>query len=71
MMVGEVKVQRSDVLLYVGYSEKAQRTGKPSYLEPISQSMQKTVEGLLAECHGALYKGATEKNRTTVELHRG
>ena len=31
---------------FSGYSATAQRTGKPSYLEPTSQSMQKTVEGV-------------------------
>jgi hypothetical protein len=30
------------------YSETAQRTSKPSYLEPNSQSMQKPIGGLLA-----------------------
>jgi hypothetical protein len=78
---------------FSGYSETAQCTGKRSYLEPISQSllksiegvyalvlfatngmlkthvyldrirntMQKPVEGLLAQCYGALNKGAIVK----------
>ena len=37
-----------------------------AYLEPIRNSMQKPIEGLLAQYCGALNKGAIEKNRTTV-----
>jgi hypothetical protein len=37
-----------------------------AYLERIRNTMQKPVEGLLAQCLSALYKGAIEKNRTTV-----
>ena len=29
-----------------GHSDKAQHNGKPSYLEPISGSMQKPIEGV-------------------------
>ena len=40
--------QRSSLTLDTGYSETAQCIGKPSYLEPISGSLQKPVEGLLS-----------------------
>jgi hypothetical protein len=40
--------QRSSVGSDTGYSEKAQCTGKPAYLEPNSNSMQKPIGGLLA-----------------------
>ena len=39
--------QKSKALLNAGYSDKAQCTGNtPSYLEPNSQSLQKTIEGV-------------------------
>ena len=44
MMGGEI--QRSSLNHDMGYSEKAQRTGTKSYLEPISGSLQKPIEGL-------------------------
>ena len=44
MMGGEI--QRSSLTHDTGYSETAQCTGTPSYLEPNSQSMLKTIEGL-------------------------
>ena len=39
--------QKGSLNHVTGYSATAQCTGKPSYLEPNSQSMQKTIEGLL------------------------
>ena len=104
--------QRRSLTYDTGYSETAQFTGTPSYLEPNSGSlhvptegvyrvtekiedrsaigekhnqnnvkntarvylerirnrMQKPIEGLLAECHGALNKGAivcSELNSST------
>jgi hypothetical protein len=35
------EVERGCLREFSGYSETAQRIGKPSYLEPISQSLQK------------------------------
>ena len=37
--------QRSSVGFDTGYSEKAHCIGKPAYLEPNSNSMQKPIEG--------------------------
>ena len=44
-----------------GYSDKAQCTGKPAYLEPNSDTMQEPIGGLLAQSFSVLYKreGAT------------
>jgi hypothetical protein len=48
---------------------KAQRTGKPAYLDPNSGSLQKPIEGGLPELYAvSLYKGAivfSEHNRTS------
>ena len=41
-----LRVQGGGLTRFSGYSEKAQCTGKPSYLKPNSQSMQKIVEGV-------------------------
>jgi hypothetical protein len=41
--------QQGSLSHVLGYSVKAQCTGKPSYLEPISGSMQKPIEGLIAQ----------------------
>ena len=39
--------RRSSLVVFSGYSETAQCTGKPhSYLTPISQSLHKTREGV-------------------------
>jgi hypothetical protein len=38
--------QKASLNQVTGYSTKAQRIGKPAYLEPNSDSMQKPVEGL-------------------------
>jgi hypothetical protein len=43
-MVGGGERQRGKAVSRPGYSEKAQCTGMPSYLEPISQSMHRTIE---------------------------
>jgi hypothetical protein len=40
--------QRKSASSDTGYSEKAQRTGTPAYLEPNSNGMQKPIGGLLA-----------------------
>ena len=40
------EVQRGSLTQFSGYSDKAQCIGKRSYLEPISGSMQKPIEGL-------------------------
>jgi len=40
--------QRGCLNSSAGYSSKAHCTGKPSYLEPISGSMQKPIEGSIA-----------------------
>src|SRR3989337_1045101 len=56
--------QRSRLTHATGYSEKAQCTGKPSYLQPISSSMQKPVEGVcLAQFFRAFIKGRGDSNR--------
>ena len=39
------ETQRGCLNSSAGYSSKAQCTGKLSYLEPISQSIQKSIEG--------------------------
>ena len=46
MLGGEI--QRKSLNHTSGYSEEAQRIGKPAYLEPNSDSMQKPIEGLPA-----------------------
>jgi hypothetical protein len=42
--------QKSKALLNTGYSDKAQCTGKPAYLKPNSNSMQKPIGGLSCAC---------------------
>jgi hypothetical protein len=37
---------RGSVSYVTGYSATAQRTGNPAYLEPISGSLQKPIEGV-------------------------
>ena len=39
------EIQRDILTNNTGYSATAQRIGKPSYLEPNRQSMQKPIEG--------------------------
>jgi hypothetical protein len=39
-------LERGGLTFFTGYSAKAQCTGKPAYLQPNSQSMQKPVGGL-------------------------
>jgi hypothetical protein len=69
MMLGG-ESQRARLNQVTGYSMKAQCTGKPAYLEPNRDSMQKPIGGLspqpLSELYKApLNKGAIEKNRTS------
>ena len=56
-----MKTRRGSLNHRAGYSETAQCTGKPSYLERIRNSMQKPIEGLLAAKTPAFNKreGAT------------
>jgi hypothetical protein len=49
-----------------GYSEKAQRTGKPSYLEPNSGCMQKPIEGAIA--NGA-FRCQKHVEKTSVRIY--
>ena len=60
--------QRRSLTRDTGYSETAQCTGKPSYLEPISGSLQKPVEGLLVPIFGAINKGGGLSRRATEQL---
>ena len=49
-------LERGSLTQFSGYSVRAQCTGKPSYLEPIRNTMQKPVEGLPAPLMFKLYK---------------
>ena len=51
-------LEKGSLTVFSGYFTKAHRTGnKLSYLKPISDSLQKPVEGLLALYVAPLYKG--------------
>jgi len=50
------EIQQGSLNQVTGYSEKAQRTGKPSYLEPNSNSLQKPIEGLRETVFGNYLK---------------
>jgi hypothetical protein len=52
----EGETQRASVNISRANSVKAQCTGKPSYLEPISGSLHVPIEGLLAHSLNALNK---------------
>ena len=62
------EVQRGSLTQFSGYSEKAQCTGKPSYLEPISGSMQKPIGGL-----SLLATSSTKNNAVSMQpaLYKG
>jgi hypothetical protein len=62
------EVQRGSLTQFSGYSEKAQRTGKPSYLEPNSNRMQKPIEGL-----SLLAASSTKNNAVSMQpaLYKG
>ncbi len=49
--------QRVILSLFSGYSSQPQCTGKPSYLQPNRNTMQKPIEGLPALYAAALNKG--------------
>ena len=57
------EVERGSLTQFSGYSVNAQCNGKRSYLEPISGSMQKPIEGLLTQSFSALSKGGGLSHR--------
>jgi hypothetical protein len=44
------ETQQTSLNSSTGYSDKAKGTGKPAYLEPNSNSMQKPIEGAIRVC---------------------
>jgi hypothetical protein len=55
--------QRASLNQVTGYSEKAQCTGKPAYLEPISGSLQKPVGGLSEKTGEGVAIGAETRQK--------
>jgi hypothetical protein len=60
----------SSVNRNTGYSTKAQCTGKPAYLEPNRDSLQKPIGGLSVTLLPELYKGTINKGAIVTEEHQ-
>jgi hypothetical protein len=62
------ELQGGNLNFVSGHSVKAQCTGKPSYLEPISGSLHVPIEGLLARSFPCLNKEEGVSNREQQNL---
>jgi hypothetical protein len=63
-------LERGSLTHFSGYSTKAQCTGKPAYLEPNRDSLQKPIGGLSATLLPELYKGTINKGAIVTEEHQ-
>jgi hypothetical protein len=63
------ETQQTSLNSSTGYSDKAKGTGKPAYLEPNSNSMQKPIEGAIRVCFAETIEDRARIGCTVNQKH--